>query len=66
MTKEATPRDFDAEIAAMAALATAVADRATPAQFAYPVPALRETPGIVVVSTTQQGEVDANEREDRR
>lgn len=66
MTKAASGRDFDAEIAAMVALATAMADRAEPVQFSYPAPALSEIPGLVVVSTAPQGEADANKREDRR
>jgi len=49
----------------MVALATSVADVAAPFHFAYPAPGLAETPGIFVLSTTQQGEADANEREDR-
>lgn len=66
MTKDSPARDFDSEIAAMIALATSVTDGTLGPHFAFPVPSLAQTPGVIIVSTTQQGEADANEREDCR
>lgn len=66
LTMNTTPnRDFDAEIAAMVALATEATKTGGLPPFQYPVPATSQSPGVMVLSTATQGKADADQREDR-
>lgn len=57
-------RKYDDEIATMLALATSVTDLAAQPQFVYPPPAISDLPGVSIVTSEQQGDPNADARED--
>jgi len=58
-------RDYDDEIATMLGLATALTERVAQQQFVFPPPAISKLPGVSIVTSEQQGDPNADAREDR-
>ncbi len=58
-------RNYDDEIATMLGLATSLIEPVAQHQFVFPPPAISDLPGVSIVTSEQQGDPNADAREDR-